>query len=141
MSASTRILERVSHPKQYKPGAWMAGCPCCRSRKGRPLAITDAGDGRVLLNAFCGCSTDAVLAALGLQFSDLFDQPLGRNLSPVRSQISARDLLDVLSEEISVIAVLAAHAVDQRELSETDWNRLAAAANRVWKARDHINGD
>lgn len=140
MTALTTILDRVSRPRQSKAGAWMAGCPCCQSRKGRPLAITDAGDGRVLLNAFCGCSTESVLGALGLQFSDLFDKPLTTHSPPVRSQVSARDLLDVLSEEISVISLLAAQAVDKRELSEDDWNRLATAANRVWKARDHING-
>lgn len=140
MTALNTILALVSHPKQAKPGAWMAGCPCCRSRKGTPLAITDTGDGRVLLNAFCGCSTEAVLDALGLKFSDLFDQPLATHMEPTRTLVSARDLLTVLSEEISVIAILAAQAVDKHDLSEDDWNRLAKAANRVWAARDHING-
>ncbi len=141
MTAADKILDRMHNVRRLKPGAWMAGCPCCQSRKGRPVAITDSGDGRVLINAFCGCSTEAVLGAMGLEMADLFDQPLAVSLPPTKTQFSARDLLNVLSEEISVVAILAAQAVDKRELAEDDWNRLAKAANRIWAARDHIHGD
>jgi hypothetical protein len=41
MTAAT-VLDRLHRVKPTKPGQWMAGCPCCASRKGRPLAVTFA---------------------------------------------------------------------------------------------------
>lgn len=137
MTAANAILDRLSRVTRTKPGQWMAACPICESKKGRPLAVTEAGD-RVLMHAFCGCSTEDVLGRIGLTVNDLFDKPLAHRQEPARASVSARDLLTVISEEASVIAVIAAQVVDKREMSEADWDRLATAASRVFNARDHI---
>jgi hypothetical protein len=139
-SPAARILDLLQRPRQNRPGSWVAACPCCESRKGRPLAITEKDDGRVLLYAFCGCSTEDVLGRIGLTINDLFDKPLAHVQSSPAAAMSARDLLNVLSEETSLIAVLAAQMVDGKHITEADFARLATAAQRVWNARDHING-
>lgn len=52
---------------------WMACCPAHKDRN-PSLSVSEGNDGRVLLNCFAGCSTESVLAALGLTASDLFPE-------------------------------------------------------------------
>lgn len=118
----------------------MAACPCCRSRRGRPLAVTDPGDGRVLLHAFCGCDTGAVLGALGLAIGDLFDRPLAHHTgAPTRARVPARDLLAIIDQETQFVALLACDILERRQVREEDWSRLARAAGRIEAARSHVD--
>jgi len=137
MSAADQVLARLSRVRQSKPGQWMSACPCCESRKGRPLAVTEAADGRVLMHAFCGCSTEDVLGRIGLELKDLFDQPLG-SVPATSVKVPARDVLAALSTEASVIGIIGADMLDGRQISEADWQRLASAVSRVGNAIDYI---
>lgn len=119
----------------------MAGCPCCRSRHGRPLSVRELEDGRVLLYPFCGCETSQVLSALGLQLTDLFPEPLPRRdggYAPVRSRVPAGEVLRAVSAEIHAAAILLADVVERRQLTEEAWQRLALAAQRVGAAAAHV---
>lgn len=116
----------------------MAACPCCESRKGRPLAITEKGDGRILLHAFCGCSTEDVLGRLGITVSDLFEQPLTTHARPTTPSVPARDVLSALAHEASIVAVIANDLLERRQISETDWQRLAKAAKRLGAASAYV---
>jgi hypothetical protein len=52
-------------------GGWIARCPAHQDR--RPsLSISDGRDGRILIRCHAGCEPSAIVAALGLQFSNLF---------------------------------------------------------------------
>jgi hypothetical protein len=138
MSAAT-LLDRLDRPKQTRSGNWIAGCPCCQSRRGRPISVRDLG-GRILLHAFCGCRTEDVLGAIGLQMSDLFEAPLGHHFPASKSQIPARDLIEIISEETNIITTTAADLLDGRFIDEDAWTRLAQAAARIHRARDHFYG-
>lgn len=138
MSAKHKLLDRLDRARQVKPGSWAAGCPCCQSRRGRPIRVTETNDGRVLMYAFCGCETKAVLDAIGLTFTDLFDAPLTFHASPTNARFSARDLLEVISKEMSVAAVIGSDFLARRAISEEDWARLALAAQRIGVARDYV---
>ena len=139
MTPTDRILSALHRVKQSRPSQWMAACPCCESRKGRPLAVTEAQDGRVLMHAFCGCSTEDVLGRVGLSITDLFPEPLGQRVAPEQPRIPASDLLNALSHEASVLAVIARDLKDNRVISDQDWDRLATCAQRIAAVRDHIN--
>lgn len=52
---------------------WLARCPGHRDRKAS-LSVTEKGD-RVLLHCHAGCSSDAIVGALGLSMADLFAEP------------------------------------------------------------------
>jgi len=54
------------------PTSWT--CPAHDDRKAS-LSVTATTDGKVVLNCHAGCHSDAVVAALGLQWTDLFPQP------------------------------------------------------------------
>ncbi len=62
---------------------WRAHCPAHNDGRAS-LSISEGRDGRVLLSCKAGCPTEAVLAKLGLSFSDLF--PNGKG-SATRSEI------------------------------------------------------
>jgi len=133
MSADA-LLSRLDRVKQTGPGRWIARCPAHEDRA-PSLSIRET-DGRVLLHDFGGCEIADVLAALGLTMSDLFEKPLA-NAGPSSSRIPARDLLEIISEETSVVSIIAADMLARRTIDETDWARLARAAARIGRARDH----
>jgi hypothetical protein len=132
------ILDRLQRVKQSRPGAWMAACPCCESRKGRPLAITEKDDGRVLLHAFCGCTTEDLLAKVGLTVTDLFEKPLATHAPPAAPSVPARDVLAALAHEATVAAVIASDFLEKKTITEADWQRLAKAVSRLGAARAYV---
>lgn len=140
--SATALLDRLDRVKQTAPGRWLARCPAHEDRS-PSLSIRELEDGRVLLYDFGGCDTQAVLDALGLEMQALFPVPLpeaqkGRGYGLSHSRIPPRDLLEVISEETSVVAVIAADFLAQHSISEQDWQRLATAAARIGRARDHV---
>jgi hypothetical protein len=144
LSAAAKLLDRLDKVKATGLGRWLARCPAHEDR-GPSLSIRELDDGRVLLHDFGGCGTDDVLGALGLTMSDLFPKPLtgngpARSYPATHSRISARDLLEILAEEVTVVAIVAADLLAKKPIGETDWQRLAQAAGRIGRARDHIHG-
>ena len=140
VSAASKVLDRLERVKQTGAGRWAAACPCCQSRRGRPVSVREIDD-RVLMHPFCGCSTEAVLAALDLMLADLYDAPLGQQLAPSHSRIPARDLLELISHEVTVSTLLLGDVLErQRPLDESGWKRLAQAAARIGQARVHAYG-
>lgn len=134
------LLDKLDRAKQTRPGEWVAACPCCQSKRGRPLSVRVLDDGRTLLHPFCGCDTSEVLRKLGLSMADLFPQRLGDYFAPTKAKVSARAILECLSEETTVVAVLASDWLKRQTLSGDDWQRLAVAAHRINSARDYSNG-
>lgn len=139
MSAAAKLLDRLNRVKQTRPSQWMAACPCCESRRGRPLSVRESSDGRVLVHAFCGCETEDVLARVGLELGDLFDQPLTHAIKPVGPRVAAIDVLTALSHETTVLAEIAQTMLQKAQLDEETWNRLATAARRIGNACDYVN--
>jgi len=137
---AAQLLDRLDRVKQTAPGRWLARCPAHEDRA-PSLSIRELDDGRVLLNDFGGCSTADVLAALGLAMSDLFPQRLnGHSYAPSHTRIAPRDLLLIVSEEVTLVGIIAADILERRTISEADWKRLAQAAGRIGRARDHVHG-
>lgn len=75
------VLSRLGGVKQT-PGGWMALCPA--HEDGTPsLSVKVGDDGRVLLHCHAKCTTEAVVAAMGLKMGDLFPP---RSTQPGRSK-------------------------------------------------------
>jgi hypothetical protein len=138
-STTARILDRLEGVKATGPSSWIAKCPAHPDRK-PSLSIRETDDGRVLLHCFAGCSVGDVLAVIGLQLRDLFDQPVQHFTAPSKSRIAARDVLHLVSYEIDVAGLLLAHVVEGRSISEAEWQRLAQAAARISHAKVSVHG-
>jgi hypothetical protein len=139
VSAVAKVLDRLERVRQTAQRRWRAKCPAHDSRS-QSLSIRELDDGRVLLHDFGGCPTSDVLAAMGLSLSDLFEKPLG-DFQSSHSRIPARELLEIISKEATVVGLVAADILEHRAISEADWVRLATAAGRIGSARDHVHGD
>ncbi len=69
------LLRRL-HGVRRSGSGYVAHCPAHRDR--RPsLSVSEGEDGRVLLHCHAGCSTEAVVGALGLRLADLMPEPAG----------------------------------------------------------------
>ena len=67
------ILQRLKKVKNAGPGQWSALCPAHEDKK-PSLSVAMGSDGKVLLHCHAGCDVKDIVAAIGLQESDLFAQ-------------------------------------------------------------------
>ena len=140
MSAASRLLDRLSHVKATGPARWIACCPAHEDRS-PSLSIRELDDARILLHCFAGCDAADVLGAVGLRLADLYPQRLpGHSYPATHSRIPAADLLAIISQEATLIGLLAADMLTGKTISEVDWQRLSAAASRIGRVRDYLRG-
>lgn len=136
MSAAS-LIDRLSKVKQTAPDRWIAACPS-HEDKSPSLSIREVSDGRVLVKCFAGCGAADVVAAVGLNMSDLFPARLPEHqYRPSRSRIPAGDLLEVIDHEALVVSMICADFLEKREMGESEWSRLSDAVRRIGGAREH----
>jgi hypothetical protein len=133
-----KLLSRLQRVKRTGPGKWIASCPT-REDKSPSLAIREMDDGRVLLHDFGGDSVEAILAALGLSFADLFPNEPINAAKPVRRPFNASDVLSLVAFESSVAAVVLSDVVKRDGASDEDLDRLLEAARRLGNAAEVCN--
>jgi len=137
VSAAEKLLPRLDGV-QGGGGKWRARCPAHNSR-GLSLSIADR-DGRALVHCFAGCEVDAVLGALGLGLSDLYDRPLDDDLRSSPAEWHLRDALAALVVEARIILIAASDIASGRVLSDVDVDRVARAAGRIASAHRRLYG-
>ncbi len=125
MSAKT-ILARLEAVRETGPGRWIARCPAHDDRT-PSLAIREV-DGKLLLHCFTQCSLHEIVSAVGLELSDLFPDKPGSN-KPISKPFPAADILSCLSNEFTVVMLVASDlAKDGNFNSETKARLLQSAA-------------
>lgn len=130
----TDILSRLAKVRQTGRDTWLACCPAHEDRT-PSLSVRSLADGRVLLHDFGGCGAADVVAALGIELSDLFTQPLYHRAQRVRHPFTALDALRALRHEAAVVAISVADLAEGREVDE---GRVALAAARIADAAEYI---
>jgi hypothetical protein len=128
MSAET-LLQKLDKVRPTGPSRWQARCPA-HADKGPSLSIRETDDGRILVHCFAGCSVHEVVAAAGLELSDLFPQrpTAGR---PERRPFPAADVLRAVAFEALVVSQAAAALLTGEPFREADRERLVIAAARI----------
>lgn len=128
------LLSRLDKVRQTGPGRWSACCPA-HADKSPSLSIRELDDGRILVHCFTGCPTADVLAAVGLEFSDLYPERLpdlpGK---PERRPFPASDVLRALNREALIVSAAAGFLLEGRSISDEDRARLALAFERIQEA-------
>jgi putative DNA primase/helicase len=79
-SPMDRVLDALQYTGERSGDRCMCLCPAHDDSR-HSLSVRVGGEGKVLLHCFAGCSTERVLAAVGLKMRDLF---------PVRSAVEGR---------------------------------------------------
>ena len=132
MSAD-RLLSRLEGVKRTGPGRWIARCPA-HADKRASLSIRELEDGRVLIHDFAGCSAHEVLAAAGLDMTDLFPEREIQHGRPERRPFPAADILRCIGFEALVVASAGAAMLTGEPLSGVDRERLMLAVARLQDA-------
>jgi hypothetical protein len=139
VSPAEKLLCRLQRVKRTGAGRWIASSPTREDR--RPsLAIRELEDGRLLVHDFGGDDVAAVMAAAGLELSDLFPDQPGQHAKPERRPFSASDVLSMVSFEIDVAVVVCADVLRHRSVSQADFDRLLTAARRLADAAEVCHG-
>ncbi len=82
MSKAQAIVDRLQLVKPVGDGKWMACCPS-HDDKSPSMRITELNDGRVLIHCFAGCTPLDMMAAIGLNISDLFPDDHSQHFRPI----------------------------------------------------------
>lgn len=123
--------------KQTGPDRYLCRCSS-HEDKSPSLSLRWTGD-KWLVHCFSGCEARDVVHAIGLELSDLFEDSNVTHVShhkPTRRRIPARDILEALSHEAHVVAIIAADLIEKKDITPEVWSRLATAASRIGAARD-----
>jgi hypothetical protein len=114
----------------------MAACPAHADRS-PSLSITEVGDGRTLIHCHAGCGAAEVLAAVGLDFADLYPprvvddgRPAPRHRRGITAK-AAQERLDDASHEAAVLAVILSDVNAGVPLTDELADRFAEAAGII----------
>ena len=135
------MLAGLPKARQRQPGQYSAPCPA-HDDKSPSLTIRENPDGAVLLHCFAGCSVGAIVAALGLELSDLFPPREKSGREPKRQPrlITAGQALELLQAEATFIAVAAGNLSIGVVLTPAERERLRQAAARIGWLREESMG-
>jgi hypothetical protein len=83
------------------------------------------------VRCFTGCAVEEILGAVGLEFDALFPPRPIEHAKPERRPFMPSDVFEIACLEVSVVAIIAADMHAQREVSDSDYERLLTAGNRL----------
>lgn len=134
------LLPRLQGVRRTGPGTWMARCPSHEDRL-PSLSVREAPDGRVLINCFGGCGACDVVAALGLDFADLFPPRMEIAYGPPRTRdhvvprIPAADALKLLDQESFYVWLVAEWLLSGKARVEEHIDDLRRSSARIGEIR------
>lgn len=128
------FVSRLDKVRRVGPGRYIACCPA-HADKSPSMNAREVDDGRILIICRAGCSSGEILAAMGLEFSDLFPERLPeQRYRPLKPAFPAADVLAALRNEALIVSVLAANQAHGTKVSMADRERAMVAAERIARA-------
>ena len=137
MGAAARLLDRLDKVRQVAPGRGVATWPAHADRS-PSLSIRELDDGRILLHDFGGCGATDILAAVGLDLSDLFPARPERYAASTRTnhRHATREALRSLHHEVLVVAIAAENIAAGMVLDAADRRLVIDAAAKIRATAD-----
>lgn len=127
-----QALDKLNKAYSQKSGYWLASSPL-RADKHPSMALYEKPDGTVFIKDFGGGETEDILAALGLEFADLFPNRVpkntGINLNQPDAIYSYRN-----AQGVEVCQVLRFEIIDNGLPVKTFRQRHMFNGKWVWKA-------
>jgi len=133
------LISRLTGVKKTGANRWLARCPAHPDQL-PSLSIRELDDGRVLLHDFAGCSVDEIVAAVGMEPSDLFPPREIQHAKAERRPFTADDALRCLSFEATLLVIASNDLRNGKALSDQDHARLVVAAGRIAAAERFCYG-
>lgn len=136
---TSAFLSQLNKVKQTSPSQWIAQCPAHNS-KSQKLSIAEGDDGRILIKCWSmNCPPEEIVTAIGMTMSDLFPEHIRYNnlkALPRSQRFLPRTIITALSEEISVVWLIAKQLLRDQTITADDWSRLSLATSRLQNALD-----
>lgn len=129
MSALNTVLSQLNNVQRIGNDKYKALCPAHDDRS-PSLAIKDA-DGKLLLHCFAGCQTEDVLAAIGLNFTDIMPDKSNADFKRDKKPFYALEILRIIKFEVTLIYLFAADMSKGLILNSNDKARLLLATSRI----------
>lgn len=134
------LLNSLDKVRKTGPNRYMACCPAHQDK--RPsLTIAETDAGVVLIKCWSGCGAAEILAAVRLEFSDLYPPRTdSHGKKPVKRPWNPYDVLKIMAFEASICRIAASDMANNKPLSDIDQERLCAASANLQRAVEQIRG-
>ena len=127
MKPVEKVLEQLEEVKE-RSGSWIALCPAHNDRE-PSLSVSEGDAGRALLKCFANCELEEIVAAMGLEMRDLFEQNgSGGGGTYTSSEIRSTDQPPTLENYAAYIGLPVEHL---ESLSLEQYYRLGKPAVRI----------
>ena len=128
------LLSRVAGARKTGPNRWVFRCNV-HDDHNPSVCVRKTDDGMILVYCQAGCPTEAILAAAGLRFSDLYPpKPKDHRRRPERRPFHAEDVLRCLVTEAQIAAIVAARVTYGCDVDFDEIDRLMLAVQRIANA-------
>lgn len=131
---SDLLLSKLEKVRARGLNSWTARCPAHQDRS-PSLSITEKEDGKILLKCFAGCPVESIVAAVGLQLSDIMPDTPMEPRAPVRRPFNPQQVFESVINEIAIVHICAGEMQRGRVLPKKDKERLDLAVDRLMVAK------
>ena len=129
-SKTERLLNQLDHVKQTGQGKWLACCPA-HTDKSPSLAIKETADGKMFLHCFAGCPVTDIVAAVGLELSDLMPDNTTFKKGTKPPRFNKYELFDKLAFESLILSLALRQLLNFEDLNQTDMLRVVKAESII----------
>ena len=124
------LLSKLDKVKSTGNGKYLACCPAHPDRS-PSLAIKQTDDEKLLLHCFSGCSVVDILAAIGLELSDLMPENPSYQKGNKPPRFNKYELFDRLVHESIILSLAVRQLLNFQDLSAEDMARVSIAENVI----------
>ena len=129
MSIET-LLSKLDKVKPNGQNKFLALCPA-HPDKSPSLAIKQADNGKILIHCFAGCQVTDIVAAVGLELSDLMPDDPTYKKSSKPPAFNKYELFDRLAFEAVILSLAIRQLLNGEMLEQSDLSRVAQAENVI----------
>jgi len=129
MSINT-LLSKLDKVKPNGSGKWLTLCPAHPDRS-PSLAIKQTDDGKILIHCFAGCQVTDIVAAVGLELSDLMPNDPAYKKGSKPPAFNKYELFDRLAFEAVILSLAIRQLLNGEMLEQSDLSRVAQAENVI----------
>jgi hypothetical protein len=129
------LVSKLEGVRRTGDGRWIARCPAHEDRS-PSLSVRELGD-RALIHCFAGCHPGEVVAAVGLELSDLFPPRVDDDKRPRRERrpFDPGDALRLIEHELFFVIASARKLAEGLALGPDEHARLLEVVARIASAR------
>jgi len=124
------FLSRLEKVKPNGNSKWLACCPS-HTDKSPSLGIKLTDDDKILINCFSGCSVSEIVAAVGLELSDLMPESVSYKKGSKPPRFNKYELFDLILHHSIILEIAIGDLLSSKPLSDTDLSMVIFARDSI----------